>query len=165
MRPSTPGWRSEVTRPSCLVTAARASAPFPPYAATQRRTSAATSAREGRASARGAARAGPPTAESAVASSEAARSSADTGPPGGRRPRATESVRGAGETQPRVPRRGGEATVRRVPEAVGWLSSASLLVANWVFVVTNVLILLDAVVGLVIVLHHRRRARAAPAGT
>ncbi len=42
----------------------------------------------------------------------------------------------------------------------------SLLVANWVFVVTNVLILLDAIAGLVIVLHHRRRARqAAPAGT
>ena len=41
----------------------------------------------------------------------------------------------------------------------------SVLVANWVFVVTNALILLDAIVGLVIVLHHRRRARAAPAGT
>ncbi len=40
----------------------------------------------------------------------------------------------------------------------------SVLVANWVFVVTNALILLDAVAGLVIVLHHRRRARV-EAGT
>lgn len=39
----------------------------------------------------------------------------------------------------------------------------SALVANWVFVVTNALILCDAVVGLVIVLHHRRRAQARPA--
>jgi uncharacterized protein with PQ loop repeat len=43
----------------------------------------------------------------------------------------------------------------------------SALVANWVFVVTNALILCDAVAGLVIVLHHRRRAQArtAAAGT
>jgi uncharacterized protein with PQ loop repeat len=41
----------------------------------------------------------------------------------------------------------------------------SVLVRNWVFVVTNVLILCDAVAGLVIVLHHRRRARPATAGT
>ncbi len=42
----------------------------------------------------------------------------------------------------------------------------SALVGNWVFVVTNFLILCDAVVGLVIVLHHRRRGRAqAAAGT
>jgi uncharacterized protein with PQ loop repeat len=40
----------------------------------------------------------------------------------------------------------------------------SALVGNWVFVVTNALLLVDAIVGLVIVLHHRRRAReAAPA--
>ena len=33
----------------------------------------------------------------------------------------------------------------------------SLLVRNWVFVVTNALMLLSALVGLGIVLHHRRR--------
>jgi hypothetical protein len=33
-------------------------------------------------------------------------------------------------------------------------------VRNWVFVVTNALILVDAVAGLVIVRHHRRRGRA-----
>lgn len=40
----------------------------------------------------------------------------------------------------------------------------SALVANWVFVVTNALILVDALAGLLIVRRHRRRARAA-AGT
>lgn len=39
----------------------------------------------------------------------------------------------------------------------------SALVANWVFVVTNALILCDAVAGLVIVLRHRRRGQARPA--
>src|SRR5205085_12273774 len=34
----------------------------------------------------------------------------------------------------------------------------SWLVSNWVFVVTNLLLLLSAVVGLGIVLHHRRRS-------
>lgn len=38
----------------------------------------------------------------------------------------------------------------------------SVLVRNWVFVVTNALILLNAIAGLLIVLRHRRRA--APAG-
>ncbi len=43
----------------------------------------------------------------------------------------------------------------------------SALVSNWVFVVTNALILCDAIAGLLIVRLHRRRARArvAPAGT
>lgn len=46
----------------------------------------------------------------------------------------------------------------------------SLLVRNWVFVVTNSLLLLSAVVGILIVLKHRRAERrcaqreAAPAG-
>jgi len=35
----------------------------------------------------------------------------------------------------------------------------SALVKNWVFVVTNGLMLLNAVLGLAIVLHHRRAAR------
>ena len=37
----------------------------------------------------------------------------------------------------------------------------SLLVRNWVFVVTNGLMLVNGVLGLLIVLHHRRRARRA----
>lgn len=37
----------------------------------------------------------------------------------------------------------------------------SLLVRNWVFVVTNALMLANGVLGLVIVLRHRRRARRA----
>jgi uncharacterized protein with PQ loop repeat len=44
----------------------------------------------------------------------------------------------------------------------------SALIGSWVFVVTNALILCDAVVGLLIVLRHRRRGargRPAPAGT
>jgi MtN3 and saliva related transmembrane protein len=36
----------------------------------------------------------------------------------------------------------------------------SWLLGNWVFVVTNVLILLNSLVGLVVVLRHRRRAAA-----
>lgn len=44
----------------------------------------------------------------------------------------------------------------------------SLLLRNWVFVVTNALLLLNALAGLVIVRRHRRRARgrspAAPPG-
>jgi uncharacterized protein with PQ loop repeat len=44
----------------------------------------------------------------------------------------------------------------------------SLLLRNWVFVVTNALILLNAVAGMLIVRRHRRRARgtspAAPRG-
>ena len=35
----------------------------------------------------------------------------------------------------------------------------SWLVSNWVFVVTNALMLCNAVLGLLIVLHHRRRER------
>jgi MtN3 and saliva related transmembrane protein len=35
----------------------------------------------------------------------------------------------------------------------------SWLVKNWVFVVTNSLMLLNGILGLLIVLHHRRRAR------
>lgn len=41
----------------------------------------------------------------------------------------------------------------------------SLLVKNWVFVVTNALMLANAVAGLLIVLRHRRRrARGEPSG-
>ena len=36
----------------------------------------------------------------------------------------------------------------------------SWLVSNWVFVVTNAVMLVNGLVGLLIVLHHRRRARA-----
>lgn len=35
----------------------------------------------------------------------------------------------------------------------------SLLVRNWVFVVTNALMLVNGLLGLLIVLHHRRRER------
>jgi uncharacterized protein with PQ loop repeat len=37
----------------------------------------------------------------------------------------------------------------------------SVLVRNWVFAVTNALILVDAILGMLIVRHHRRRAREA----
>ncbi len=40
----------------------------------------------------------------------------------------------------------------------------SLLVRNWVFVVTNALMLLNGLLGLAIVLHHRKRARRSEAG-
>ena len=36
----------------------------------------------------------------------------------------------------------------------------SWLVSNWVFVVTNAVMLVNGLVGLLIVLHHRRRERA-----
>lgn len=36
----------------------------------------------------------------------------------------------------------------------------SWLVSNWVFVVTNALMLCNGLLGLLIVLHHRRRGRA-----
>jgi MtN3 and saliva related transmembrane protein len=36
----------------------------------------------------------------------------------------------------------------------------SWLVSNWVFVVTNAVMLVNGVLGLLIVLHHRRRERA-----
>ena len=36
----------------------------------------------------------------------------------------------------------------------------SWLVSNWVFVVTNAVMLLNGLLGLLIVLHHRRRERA-----
>jgi uncharacterized protein with PQ loop repeat len=36
----------------------------------------------------------------------------------------------------------------------------SWLVSNWVFVVTNAVMLVNGLAGLLIVLHHRRRARA-----
>ena len=36
----------------------------------------------------------------------------------------------------------------------------SWLVSNWVFVVTNTLMLVNGLAGLLIVLHHRRRERA-----
>ena len=51
---------------------------------------------------------------------------------------------------------------------VGQLSASagftvySYLVRNWVFVVTNALMVLSALVGLAIVLHHRARRRSAP---
>ena len=38
----------------------------------------------------------------------------------------------------------------------------SFLVHNWVFVVTNLLMALSAVTGLLIVMHHRRRGNGAP---
>ncbi len=50
---------------------------------------------------------------------------------------------------------------------VGQLSAStgftlySWLVGNWVFVVTNAILLLNALAGLFIVLHHRRRERRA----
>ena len=40
----------------------------------------------------------------------------------------------------------------------------SLLVSNWVFVVTNAVMLVNGLLGLLIVLHHRRKARAAGGG-
>jgi uncharacterized protein with PQ loop repeat len=40
----------------------------------------------------------------------------------------------------------------------------SLLVRNWVFVVTNALMLLNGLLGLAIVLHHRKRERRSEAG-
>jgi MtN3 and saliva related transmembrane protein len=40
----------------------------------------------------------------------------------------------------------------------------SLLVRNWVFVVTNSLMLLNGLLGLFIVLHHRRKKRAEAEG-
>ena len=40
----------------------------------------------------------------------------------------------------------------------------SWLVSNWVFVVTNAVMLVNGLAGLLIVLHHRRRGRAAAAG-
>jgi hypothetical protein len=36
----------------------------------------------------------------------------------------------------------------------------SWLVSNWVFVVTNAVMLVNGLLGLLIVLHHRRRGRA-----
>lgn len=41
----------------------------------------------------------------------------------------------------------------------------SLLVRNWVFVVTNALILVNAIVGVLIVRRHRLRGRAAARGS
>lgn len=55
----------------------------------------------------------------------------------------------------------------QIAASIGFVAY-SALVGNWVFVVTNALILCDAVAGLVVVLVHRRRAargRPAPAGT
>ena len=40
----------------------------------------------------------------------------------------------------------------------------SLLVSNWVFVVTNALMLLNGLIGLAIVLHHRKRGQMSDAG-
>ena len=40
----------------------------------------------------------------------------------------------------------------------------SWLVGNWVFVVTNAVMLVNGLVGLLIVLHHRRKERAKQAG-
>jgi uncharacterized protein with PQ loop repeat len=40
----------------------------------------------------------------------------------------------------------------------------SVLVRNWVFVVTNALMLVNALLGLAIVVHHRRRAARREAG-
>lgn len=53
---------------------------------------------------------------------------------------------------------------------VGQLSAStgftvySVLVKNWVFVVTNALMLVNAVLGLLIVMRHRRRARRREVG-
>jgi len=40
----------------------------------------------------------------------------------------------------------------------------SLLVKNWVFVVTNALMLVNGLLGLAIVLHHRKRGRMSDVG-
>ena len=40
----------------------------------------------------------------------------------------------------------------------------SWLVSNWVFVVTNAVMLLNGLAGLLIVLHHRKRGRRSEAG-
>jgi len=40
----------------------------------------------------------------------------------------------------------------------------SLLVENWVFVVTNALMLINGLLGLFIVLHHRRKQKAETGG-
>ncbi len=40
----------------------------------------------------------------------------------------------------------------------------SLLVRNWVFVVTNALMLLNGLLGLAIVLHHRKKQKAETGG-
>jgi len=40
----------------------------------------------------------------------------------------------------------------------------SWLVSNWVFVVTNAVMLVNGLLGLLIVLHHRRRGRRAGGG-
>jgi len=40
----------------------------------------------------------------------------------------------------------------------------SWLVSNWVFVVTNAVMLVNGLLGLLIVLHHRRRERGAGGG-
>ncbi len=40
----------------------------------------------------------------------------------------------------------------------------SWLVSNWVFVVTNAVMLLNGLVGLLIVLHHRKRGQRSEAG-
>lgn len=48
--------------------------------------------------------------------------------------------------------------VGQTTASVGF-TAYSLLLRNWVFVVTNVLILANAIAGLLIVRHHRRAAR------
>lgn len=49
--------------------------------------------------------------------------------------------------------------IGQIAASVGF-TAYSFLVHNWVFVVTNALMLANALVGYGIVLHHRRRARA-----
>jgi len=49
--------------------------------------------------------------------------------------------------------------VGQIAASVGF-TVYSWLVGNWVFVVTNAVMILNGVAGLLIVLHHRRRERA-----
>src|SRR5438105_15082298 len=53
--------------------------------------------------------------------------------------------------------------VGQISASLGF-TAYSLLVRNWVFVVTNSLMLLNGLLGLAIVFHHRRRKRRAPPG-
>ncbi|HET7755194.1 MAG TPA: hypothetical protein VFK85_14895 [Anaeromyxobacteraceae bacterium] len=53
--------------------------------------------------------------------------------------------------------------VGQLAASIGF-TTYSVLVRNWVFVVTNALMLVNALLGLAIVVHHRRRAARTGAG-